>query len=368
MRVLIYGFSGKILGGIETFILNMNEHMSKETVFDYIIDGDQCVYRDRIEKRGGRIFFVPGVRKNPFGYIQSFWKTLGEQRAAGTSIFYVQLFSMANMLPVFLAKLRGYKVILHAHNNGLQSKSLIYEVIHNIGKQLTKFGKFIRFTNSQLSSDFMFGKGFKSELIYNAIDTTRFSFRSEWRKEIRKEICCGNRTVVGFVGRLALQKNPLFLIEVFSEYHKLNPMSELWIIGEGELRQDMNSLIYKLNLLPFVKWVGRRNDVEKIMCGMDLLLQPSLFEGLGIVLVEGQATGLPCISSAVVIPDEARATDALTLISLEDDAEKWARVCYELPNKTDQDRKEISMRFPQHYDINIEAKRLENIISKYHEI
>jgi hypothetical protein len=145
MRILVYGFSGRILGGIETFILNMNDHMSPETVFDYIIDGKECVYCDRIKKKGGKIFFTPEVRKHPIGYICTIWKTLGEQHKRGTNLFYVQLFSMANMLPVFMARMRGYKVILHSHNNGLQSKSKIYEFIHLIGRFVTKRGDYVRF-------------------------------------------------------------------------------------------------------------------------------------------------------------------------------------------------------------------------------
>lgn len=76
MHILIYGFSGKTLGGIETFIMNMNEHMSPDTIFDYIIDGEECVYSERIEKRGGRIFFVPGVKKHPLRYVKTFRKIL----------------------------------------------------------------------------------------------------------------------------------------------------------------------------------------------------------------------------------------------------------------------------------------------------
>lgn len=365
MRVLIYGFSGKILGGIETFILNMNEHMSKDTIFDYVIDGDVCVYSERIEKRGGKIFFVPGVRKNPLSYIKTFWRTLGEQRKEGTNLFYVQLFSMANMLPVFLAKLRGYKVILHAHNNGLQSKGRIYKMIHLLGKALTRKGNYIRFTNSQLSSDFMFGKGVKSELIYNAIDTDKFSFRQEWRDATRDEMASGNNTVIGFVGRLSRQKNPLFMLEIFAEYHKLNPNSELWIVGEGELKEDMNKKIDSLKILPFVKWLGRRNDVEKLMCGMDLLLQPSLFEGLGIVLIEAQATGLMCITSKTVVPQESKVSNRICFISLDKSYSAWASLIAEIlmPYKSNRDFEILD--FNKHFCLQKESKVLEGLLENY---
>lgn len=362
MRILVYGFSGKILGGIETFIMNMNEHMSPDTVFDYIIDGDVCVYSERIERRGGSIFYVPGVKKHPLGYVQQFRKILKKQKAKGTKVLYIQLFSMANMLPALLAKSLGYKVILHSHNNGLQNKNRLYKLIHDFGKALTKHMNFIRFTNSSLSSDFMFGKGIQSELIYNAIDDSRFSFSQEIRDKVRTEQGCGNNTVVGFVGRFMLQKNPVFMIQVFAEVLKKQPNSELWIVGEGELKESMRQEVERHGIAAAVKWLGRRNDVEQLMQGMDLLVQPSLFEGLGIVLIEAQGTGLPVVTSADVVPPEAKASERIRFQSLDSTPNEWASACIEMAaNQTDRANADL----PDYFKIDKEAKRLEQLLASY---
>jgi len=362
MQVLVYGFSGKILGGIETFIMNMNEHMSPDTVFDYIIDGDECVYADRISQRGGSIFYVPGVKKHPLGYVRQFRRILEKQKSKGTNVLYIQLFSMANMLPAILGKRAGYKVILHAHNNGLQNKNIIYKFIHLVGKRITRNDDYIRFTNSSLSSDFMFGKGVKSELIYNAIDTEKFSFLQEIREKVRAEQGCRDNTVVGFVGRFMLQKNPVFMIQVFAEMLKIQPNSELWIVGEGELKESMLQEVGRHEIANSVKWLGRRNDVEQLMQGMDLLLQPSLFEGLGIVLIEAQATGLPVVTSADVVPPEAKASDRIHFQNLNSSPNEWASACIEmaasLAYRTKAD-------LPDYFKIDKEAKRLEQLLASY---
>lgn len=364
MRVLVYGFSGKILGGIETFILNMNEHMSAETIFDYIIDGDVCVYRERIERRGGRIFFVPGVKKNPFKYVSTFKRILRDQKALGTNILYVQLFSMANMLPAILAKKAGFNVILHSHNNGLQNKNGLYKFIHLFGKRLTKNGDYIRFTNSSLSSDFMFGEGVKSEVIYNAIDLQKFAFQQEIRNKVRIENGSEEKFVIGFVGRFMMQKNPLFMLQVFAELTKIVENSELWIVGEGELKPDMEATVKKLGITDSVKWLGRRNDVNELMMGMDLLLQPSIFEGLGIVLVEAQATGLPVVASSDVIPVEAAATPLITFVNLKENSQQWAGVCtQQLRCHQQNQRVQQTAAFPNTFDIKKEAKRLEGLLA-----
>ena len=359
MNILVYGFSGKILGGIETYILNMNKYMSSETIFDYIIDGDECVYSDLIFQRGGSVFYVPEVKRNPLKYIRAFSRILKEQAKRGTNILYVQLFSMANILPALLAKKYGYNVVLHAHNNGLQNKNNLYKLIHLLGKRILRHGSYIRFTNSNLSSEFMFGKGIKSEMIYNAIDTSRFSFNNESRKEIRNTIGCRDKTVVGFVGRFMPQKNPIFMLRVFAELLKIKKECELWIVGEGELKSEMEREIEKLDINASVKWLGRRNDVESLMCGMDLLLQPSLFEGLGIVLIEAQATGLPVVSTAEVVPVEAKATSIISFINLKEPATKWASTCVELLSRKNE---RACASIPEHFKIDFEAKRLENIL------
>lgn len=362
MHVLICGFSGAVLGGIETYVLNMNEHMSEGCVFDYILEQDLCLFEDRINKKGGKIFYVPNIRKNPTGYLRGFWRVLGEQKKEGTRILYYQLFSMAKLLPAFLAKIRGYKVVLHAHNNGLQKSGKCYVLTHKLGRLLARPFRFIHFTNSQLSSDFMFGKCVKSELIYNAIDLERFSYDLAIRNNVRTQLKCGSNVVVGFVGRLVRQKNPIFMLNVFSEFHKLCPNSELWIIGEGELKQSLLTLINEYKIESSVKWLGRRDDVNRIMQGMDILLQPSLFEGLGIVLVEAQATGLPVIASKGVIPEEVVVTNRIQMVSLEERASSWAESCIELFKKCGIPSNRDGINIKDSFNINIEALRLESIL------
>ena len=362
MRVLIYGFTGAVLGGIETFVLNMNEHMSEECVFDYIITGDVCDYRERIEKRGGKILFLPLIRRNPFGYVRSLWRILGEEKKRGTQVFYQQVYSMAVLPPAIMAKLRGYKVILHAHNNGLQKNGKIDILTHKIGKFIARLFRFTYFTNSQLSTDFMFGKGVKAELVYNAIDTQAFSFNSAVRDRIRTEFDCKDKTVVGFVGRLCMQKNPVFMLRVYAEFYKLCANSELWIVGDGELKCQMEEVIKNLQIESSVKWFGRRNDVNQLMQGMDLLLLPSLFEGLGIVLIEAQSVGLPSVSSAEVIPNEAVVTNYIKLLPLTESPSFWARKSLELLSDCGKCLERKDARVPMNYDISFEAKRLEVLI------
>lgn len=330
MRVLVYGFGGQLIGGIETFILNMNEHMSNACVFDYMIDGDSCIHCDRIAKKGGRVYTITPIRKNPFTYALEMWRTLVECKKTGTRIFYIQLFAMVNVLPMLLGRVLGYTVVLHAHNNGLQSKGALYGFLHSFGKRVTSGGQFVRLTNSILSTKFMFGRRKHAELIYNAIDVQKYAFDAEERMNVREEYQARDKKIVGFIGRMVYQKNPLFMLHIFHEIRQKHPATKLWIVGEGSLRSDMETLIEQLDLMDHVKWFGERNDVENLMQGMDVLLQPSIFEGLGIVLIEAQASGLPCVTSKDVVPDITKITEYIRYLPLDSPISVWVEQTLQL--------------------------------------
>lgn len=359
MRILVYGCAGHLYGGIESFLLNMNEHMSKDCIFDYIVIGDICLHKERIQKRGGNIFHIPSPKKNPFKHISMLWKILKNQRKQ-TDILYFNLYSDAYILPIWMAKLCGYKVILHAHNNGLQSKGRIYSLLHNIGKNLLKLGKYIRWTNSIISAKYMFGEKIKAEIIYNAIVPEKFRFNPVIREKVRKELNADNGYIIGFVGRLESQKNPLFLLNIFNEVLKKRSDAILWIAGEGSLKKSMDEKIKTLNIENKVKFLGHRNDINQLMQGMDVFILPSLFEGLGIVLIEAQAAGLNCIASNTVAM-ETKITENIEYISLNESAKAWAGHCIKPEIGTEKRLKANDKIQKSAFNIKNEAARMEQL-------
>lgn len=361
-RILVYGFSGQLIGGIESFILNMNEYMSDACIFDYMIDGNICIHGDCIAQKGGKVHFIAPIRKSPLAYIRDMWRTLAECKKQGTRVLYVQLFAMVNILPMLLGRMQGYTVVLHAHNSGLQNNGTGYRFLHFLGKKITSIGRFVRLTNSSLSADFMFGRGKRAELIYNAVDVQRYAFDLNERVALREYYKVGDQNVVGFVGRLTLPKNPLFMLRVFHELLKICPTSQLWIVGEGSLKEDMEDLVEQLDLSKHVKWFGRRDDVETLMLGMDVLLQPSIFEGLGIVLIEAQAAGLPCVTSKDVVPDITRITEYIHYVPIDSSKVTWAKtVCQLLAEPIDRTGSS-QLVTASSFNICSEAVRLEELL------
>lgn len=135
----------------------------------------------------------------------------------------------------------------------------------------------------------------KVYILHNAIEYDKFKYNEEIRNRVRKELHLENTFVIGHVGRFCYQKNHKFLIDVFSEIKKEMSDSKLLLIGTGELKTSIEKYVSELNLNDSVIFYGNSNHVNELLQGMDVFAFPSHFEGLSVVLIEAQASGIPCI-------------------------------------------------------------------------
>lgn len=118
-------------------------------------------------------------------------------------------------------------------------------------------------------------------------------------------------------------KNHEFLIDIFASVVKKHQDSVLLLVGTGLEEEKIRGKVSMLGLSEKVIFAGRRTDVERIMSAADAFVLPSLFEGLGIVLIEAQSSGLNCFASPGV-PEEAKLLDNFEFIPLDIGAEAWA--------------------------------------------
>ena len=364
MRILVYGLAADKLGGIETFLLNMNEHMSNDCVFDYIVEGDNCIHKDAIERKGGQIYFMP-LKRSLFQNILA-WLFLLKQKKETYKVVYFNMFSLSYALPIFFCQLYGYKVIVHSHCSNLHDCGVPLKGLHFLSKQLLKLFNVKRLTNSSLSSTFMFGNPSAGEIIYNGIDVERFKFNAEDRDRIRRHYSLDNKTVFGFAGRISYEKNPFFIIDIFNEILKTHKNSVLMIAGDGDLLTDVKAQVKKYGIQDSVLLLGTCTNIEELYQAMDVFILPSRFEGLGIVLIEAQTAGLPCLTSAEVVPPEARATELLDYVPLQNNPEEWAKRAL---HKLDPDSKNRLHGYEiiqdGNFNITREALRLERILRDY---
>ena len=189
-----------------------------------------------------------------------------------------------------------------------------------------------RIAISQQAGEWLF-KDSAYKLYPNGVDTVRFSFSEEHRKNIRNEFKCGDKTVIGHVGTFIPIKNHNFLVKVFKEYHRRHANSVLWLVGEGPNLKHIYEVVKENGLEDSVLFLGRRNDIDVVYAGMDMFLFPSIYEGLGNVVLEAEAEGLPCLISNS-IPQEILVAQNTKSLSLSDSPEIWCDTIDDLLNIT----------------------------------
>lgn len=355
-RILVHGLAGYTKGGIETFVLGMAEHMSNDIIFDFVIEDDANKLNSKMPGEGNTYFIAP-KRKMLDNIIC--WNKLLNKRKGKNDTVYFNWYSMAWLFPAIIARIKGYRVIIHAHNNNLHNCGFLQRSLHSINRQVQKYMKITRLTNSDLSAKFFFGDKLAT-MIYNAIDITRFSFNEKVRNSLREKLNLQNKHVYGFAGRLAYQKNPLFLIDVFYEIKKIDKEAAFLICGGGDMYEETKQKAVNLGLN--VIFLGAVPNVQDYYQAMDVFILPSLFEGLGIVLIEAQCSGLPCLASGKVIPKSAQVTKLLDFVQLDDNPDVWAIESVKKANASHSRHQYSRLLSKTRFNINVEAETLKKII------
>ena len=320
------------LGGIETFIMNVYRHIDRTKVqFDFLQDHHDgpLHFEDEIQSMGGAVYRVLVPQRDSLIRSRTCLPRFFRQHPEISGIHMHANFPYA--LPLKYAQRAGIGLrILHSHNieeyqhheNPL--RALLWNmrgqaIARDIDRYPTHY-----FACSDLAANFMFpGKPYA--WVRNGIDSARFAYDAAARGRVRRELGIGEHaSVIGFCGGLRPQKNPMFLLQIFERYHAICPDSVLILVGEGLLRDEIERRIAEMGLGDCVHLLGQRSDVAELYQAMDAFVLPSVAEGLGIVYIEAQCAGLPCIGSAGAVPESARVCDLMHFERLESGPDAWA--------------------------------------------
>lgn len=318
-------------GGQETLLMNLMRTIGKSEISFSFLCSEEALgvkgdYDDEICKLGGHIYYLKKNQLSKIKFLKRFGVLLQTKRFfvehPQFNIFHIHTCHAFYAMPLLIgAKMAGVKtIIIHSHNTKGPRRWL-----HILAKPFLNMFSFERYACSEDAAKWLFGKAYSKTLVVkNGIILDEFSFDKNARVRIRKELGIDdNALLIGHVGRFNFQKNHKKVIDVFRIVEKKCPDSRLVLVGVGELKQEIENYAYNCGILNKVIFAGIRNDVNKLMSAFDVFLFPSLFEGLGIVLIEAQAAGLPCVISNT-IPDDVNLTKYVYRLSLEDDEELWA--------------------------------------------
>lgn len=307
-------------GGLETMLMNYYRNIDRSQLqFDFLVHREKRAdYDDEIESLGGRIYRLPPL--NPFDLtyrrkLQQFFLKHPEYKIVHSHI------DCMSAIPLKAAKKAGIPVrIAHSHNNNQDKDAkyilkLLYK--HCISQYATKL-----MACSQAAGEWMFGDR-EFVVLNNAIDAKDYQYNQKVREIQRNALGIAlDNFVVGHVGRFSPQKNHEFLIDVFAELIKKGEAT-LLLVGDGDLRDCIYKKACQLGIERRIIFTGVRNDVADLLQAMDVFVFPSYYEGLGIVVIEAQASGLPCLISDGV-PVECKKTDLVQQIPLSEGAKAWA--------------------------------------------
>lgn len=309
-------------GGAETVVMDWLRRIDREQVaFNFAVNDDNAehAYEQEARELGCRILRVPRFRLwNSLPYAIWWYRCLKSHdewqiiHAHHTSPAFVYLSA---------ARLLGRVTVAHSHTAGQdgQFRSLVKRILR---RPLSRIAQ-VHLACSKSGGDWMFGRSADSHVIHNGVDLARFNYSSERRLVTRKSLGLTRNLVVGHVGSFSHVKNHQRILRIFTAVLQLEPTARLLLVGDGPLREGIEAEIASLGIADSVVLTGVREDVPDLLAAMDVFLLPSHFEGLPVVVVEAQASGLPCVVSDAVT-DEVALTDLVNFVSLDEPNIGWA--------------------------------------------
>ena len=341
MKRILCIVSSMNAGGAETFLMKIYRAMDKTKYqMDFCVSSkDKGFYDEEIKSYGGKIFYAPPKTKNPLNSFLVIKKIVKDNKYK-----YVMRISQHafGVLDLIAAKLGGAKKLVLRSSNSSTDSGRLSEFLHKAFKFLPMLVPNVKIAPSSIAGEFVFGKSAvkknKVLLLNNAVCVKDFVFSAETRNKKRAELGLDKEFVIGHIGRLVYQKNHKFLIKVFSEIVKCYPEAILLLVGDGELKSDIETLAVKLNVLDNICFLGIRSDIPELLMAMDVMVFPSFYEGMPNTIIEAQASGLRCVISDT-ITREANITGLVDYVSLDDSEINWANKILEYNNnyaRTDQ--------------------------------
>ena len=352
-------------GGAQTFIMNVFRVINKHAFsFDFYVSKDfKGGYSDEIISLGGKV-----IQKKISNNRVKILRIIEDYR--NDRIFFRNNKNKYNAIHVHTNSAVSFLILLAAKKEGI-NKRIIHSHSTNTKSRLTHFifRPFLRFVATDMlacgeeAGRFMFGKLYNEKyVINNSIDIHKYKFSEVVRRELREEYGINSSFTIGHIGRFNKVKNHKFLLDVFYEIKKVYADALLVLVGSGEEKNFICEYISQKGLDNSVLFLGNRNDVNRVLSLFDIVIFPSLHEGIPITLIEAQASGLPIIASDAV-SKECAVNDNIIFLSLNDNAKKWAEEAIKILNSVNnEDRISNSRKISDSkYNINYLMEKIYSI-------
>lgn len=347
------GFNNK--DGISTILYDYCSRFNMDEFELHLVVSGKYRY-DTIEnfKRiGVMLHFLPSRKKQ---LLQYFWHLLRLISKEKIDLIYAHGSSTLLSIELLAAMISGCRCrVVHSHNtkcDHTRLNSILRPVFNCLYTEAVACG--------EDAGKWLFGEH-SFRIIRNGRDLNQYRYREEVRSMMRSQLDLENDCLaIGHVGGFNRQKNQEYLVHVFNEVVKDKPNSKLFFIGEGNLKTQIQEVVEVLGLSEQVIFMGAISNVQEVLQAMDVMVLPSLYEGLPLVVVEWQIAALPSIISDNVTR-ECVFSNLVHYMSLESEYESWAKKVLKISenNRTVEAEAVIELAKKSGFDIDMDAIELQ---------
>ena len=351
MKILHIPTGGLFSDGIGTFIYSYLEYMNLNEIEVTILATNKPLLEDKIKFKalGVQVVEIERKKSSILAYMRNFLKLLKTEKY---DIVHVHGSSALMSVELSIAKIMGVPVrIAHSHNttcNHILLDRILRPFFNTLYTQSwacgVKAGEWL-FKNKQF------------KVIHNARDVEKYRFNSNSRQIFREMYSLKeNVLTLGHVGR--------FLLDLMDELNSKNKNVKLFLVGEGEKIVDIKNDVKLRKLEDSIVFLNRYSDMQSFVSAMDIMLLPSLYEGLPLVAIEWQINGVQSFLSTT-ISDECVFTNSIQQLPI-DNVNIWVKAIEDFSyiDRIEKSIQNIDLAQKSNYDIRIEAKNLENMYKK----
>jgi glycosyltransferase EpsF len=331
--------------GTETMLMNIFRNIDRSKIhFDFLsFSSEPAHYDEEINRLGGLVIRISKTQ-SILGLVKTIRKYGPYDVVHSHTLFHCGIANLA-------AKIAGVKIrIAHAHTTLDRNDTLLRLFYIFSMRALTKLTSTHYLACSKQAGEYLFGSATEENQKYmyfpNLIDYSQFESRKvDEVASFKKKLGLDDKKVIGHIGRFIEAKNHQFLLKVLKLTIKKDDTYRLLLVGDGDLRESIHESAKKEGLLEFVQFVGIRDDIATMLQSMDVFVFPSIYEGLGLVLLEAQASGLPCIVSEAIQPEADLQLGLFTKLSLKDAPDLWAEKVIDITNRNQMETPMIRSTF-----------------------
>ncbi|MCQ6275278.1 glycosyltransferase family 1 protein [Bacillus sp. V3B] len=343
-------------GGAETLLMNLYRNIDHAKIqFDFLTCKPGA-FDDEIKNLGGNIFRIPYISEvGHFSYVKALNKFFEENNEY--QIVHSHMDKMSGLVLKATKKANIPYRISHSHNTSSEGGVSARFYKWMIGNLIKQNATHLLACSNEASKWLFKANSDKAFILKNGIELDKFKGSLEFKFKKREELHLRKDSfIIGHVGRFNHQKNHSFLVEIFSEVVKLNSNAFLVLVGDGPLKGDIQRKVNELGLFNKVRFLGVRDDVHQILQAFDVMLFPSIHEGLPVTLVEAQGAGLPCVISNVITNEVDIGASLIHYEDLRNSLQGWAKTILQTSNKRIDTSKYIN---ESGFDIKASCKWLE---------